>query len=364
MSDATPATPAAGRTDTTAVLLDRIRAGDEQARERLFARYLPVLKRWAHRRLPASARDLHETDDLVQVTLMRALANLATFESRGEGAFLAYLRQILVNAIRDEIRRAMRRRRPEELPEHLPHPGPSALEVALGRDMIERYERGLAALSPGDREMVILRVEMGFDYAAIAEASEEAFKALAPGRRVLHLATHGVSLAGLSITLAPRTRGVGGLRPERAAEDAESRDDLAALALAGAARHDTTSARDDGWLTSEEVLALDLSGVDWAVLSACESGVSDPRARESVQGLVRSFRLAGARTVLASLWPVDDAATREWMARVYQAHWRDGLATPDAVRAACRETIAARRARGEPTHPFYWGAFVATGAGN
>jgi CHAT domain-containing protein len=97
------------------------------------------------------------------------------------------------------------------------------------------------------------------------------------------------------------------------------------------------------------------------VLSACETGLGDSRARESVQGLVRSFRLAGARTVIASLWPVDDRTTRDWMAGVYRARWLDGLDTAEALRAASRGVIAGRRARGESTHPFYWAAFVPFG---
>jgi CHAT domain-containing protein/tetratricopeptide (TPR) repeat protein len=194
------------------------------------------------------------------------------------------------------------------------------------------------------------------------EADEASFKREAPGKRVVHLATHGISLAGRRVGFEPNARAVGGVRvPERSALD-EDRDDLAALALAGAGRHDPGNAGEDGWLTSEEVLSMDLDGVDWAVLSACETGVGDPQARESVQGLVRAFRLAGARVVVASLWQVDDLATRDWMTRFYGAHWRDGLSTADAVRAACRETIEARRDRGESVHPFYWGAFVATGS--
>jgi RNA polymerase sigma-70 factor, ECF subfamily len=165
-----PSRPEPSPLESTAVLLEQARSGDAAARERLFARYLPALRRWAHRRLPAGARDLHETDDLVQVTLIRALANLATFENRGEGAFLAYLRQILVNAVRDEIRRAMRRRAPVPLDDALPDPGPSALEHALGRETLERYERALAALNDEQREAVILKVELGFSLAQIAEA--------------------------------------------------------------------------------------------------------------------------------------------------------------------------------------------------
>ncbi|HKW15191.1 MAG TPA: sigma-70 family RNA polymerase sigma factor, partial [Candidatus Krumholzibacteria bacterium] len=93
----------------TAILLTRARTGDVVAREELFERFFPILRQWAHRRLPAGARDLNETMDLVQITLLRALNRLDQFESRGEGAFLAYLRQIMLNVVRNEARRAARR---------------------------------------------------------------------------------------------------------------------------------------------------------------------------------------------------------------------------------------------------------------
>src|SRR5262245_12569360 len=92
--------------ENTAVLLEGVRRGDAAARERLFARYLPVLRRWAHQRLPQDARGLRDTDDLVQDTLLSALRRVNDFEHRGEGAFLAYLRQILMNSVRDGVRRA------------------------------------------------------------------------------------------------------------------------------------------------------------------------------------------------------------------------------------------------------------------
>ncbi len=166
------AAPLAGPSalESTRALLDRARGGDEGARDRLFARYMPILRRWAHCRLPASARDLHETDDLVQVTLMRSLARLDSFQHRGEGAFLAYLRQILMNVVRDEIRRAARRHAPAPLAEEIPDPGPSTLERALGRETLERYEAALAELVEQQREATILRLEMGFDYRQVAEA--------------------------------------------------------------------------------------------------------------------------------------------------------------------------------------------------
>src|SRR5262249_43784125 len=95
--------------ETTTDLLSRVRAGDERARETLIARILPPLRRWAHQRLPRGARDLHDTDDLVQMTVLRALRRLDDFESRGPGALLGYVRQVLLNAIRDELRRIARR---------------------------------------------------------------------------------------------------------------------------------------------------------------------------------------------------------------------------------------------------------------
>lgn len=172
------ADPTAGETrsdadslETTAWLLDRARQGDSGARERLFQRLLPVLRRWAQGRLPAHARDLAETDDLVQVTLVRALARLDAFESRGEGALLGYLRQILLNAVREEIRRSGRRGRRESLDGHDPvDPERAPLDEVLGREQVERYERALTQLQEDQRQAVLLRLEFGYSYAQIAEA--------------------------------------------------------------------------------------------------------------------------------------------------------------------------------------------------
>ena len=156
--------------ESTAVLLQKIREGDESARERLLQRYLPVLRRWAHGRLPARARGFADTDDLVQITLVRVLKQLERFEPRHEGAFLAYLRRILINAMRNEISRAATRGQQEELGETLTDPGPSPLESALGRDLLERYEAAFDRLGAEQQEAVFMRVEMGLGYEEIAEA--------------------------------------------------------------------------------------------------------------------------------------------------------------------------------------------------
>ena len=154
----------------TAVLLDLVRAGDEAAREQLVAYFLPILQRWARGRLPRYARTVAETDDLVQVTLLRALRHLDRFDNRGEGAFLAYLRRILLNAVRDEIRRSTRRPPHDSVEDEMLDPAPSAVEQAIGQQAMGRYELALATLEPRQREAVLLRVEFGYSYARIAEA--------------------------------------------------------------------------------------------------------------------------------------------------------------------------------------------------
>ena len=157
--------------ESTAVLLSRIRAGDGEARERLFARCMPLLQRWAHRRLPQRARDIADTDDLVQVALLKAFHRVGEFESRHEGAFLAYLRTILLNAVRDELRRSARRPQVTELDEEMTRDGgPSVLDELIGRDKMRRYEEALGRLNEEQREAVILRVEFGMSHGEVAQA--------------------------------------------------------------------------------------------------------------------------------------------------------------------------------------------------
>jgi len=109
------------------------------------------------------------------------------------------------------------------------------------------------------------------------------------------------------------------------------------------------------------VAALNLTGVEWAVLSGCDTGVGEVRAGEGVFGLRRAFQVAGARTVIMSLWPVEDQTTRLWMAALYQGRLMKKLSTSDAVREASLAMLRQRRAKGLGAHPFYWGAFVAAG---
>jgi CHAT domain-containing protein len=109
------------------------------------------------------------------------------------------------------------------------------------------------------------------------------------------------------------------------------------------------------------VAGLNLQGVEWAVLSACDTGLGTVVSREGVLGLRRAFQVAGVNTVIMSLWSVDDQATRQWMRALYDARLVQRLDTADSVRAATLSVLRTRRAKDQSTHPFYWAAFVASG---
>jgi MYXO-CTERM domain-containing protein len=109
-------------------------------------------------------------------------------------------------------------------------------------------------------------------------------------------------------------------------------------------------------LTAYEAVGLDLVGTRLAVLSACETGVGEARTGDGVHGLRRALALAGAETVVMSLWKVDDDATRALMTRYY-AGLAKGGGRADALRDAALATMA------EPghAHPYYWASFIASG---
>jgi CHAT domain-containing protein len=180
-------------------------------------------------------------------------------------------------------------------------------------------------------------------------ANEFEFLQRAPGRRVLHLAAHAFSIG----EVCPSAQ----LDPV-----AENPLLLSGIALAGANRRLTAGPRaSDGILTAEEIAAMDLDSVEWAVLSACETGTGKPLAGEGVFGLRRAFQVAGARTVITSLWPVDDAATERWMIELYRNRFSGHQTTAEAVRSASVAMLARRRAAGLSTHPFHWSGFIAVG---
>jgi RNA polymerase sigma-70 factor (ECF subfamily) len=156
--------------DQTGDLLERARAGDGKALEQLLERHVPILRRWASGRLPRWARDIADTTDIVHDTVVVTLKHLDAFEYRGDGALGAYLRQAVMNRIRNEFRKLAARGVAGTLDTGIPDDATSPLEAALANETLERYEQGLTRLKPDEREAVVSRLEFGLSYAEIAEA--------------------------------------------------------------------------------------------------------------------------------------------------------------------------------------------------
>ncbi len=155
-------------------LIERAQAGDSSALERLLARYRPRLQRWASGRLPRYARDMTDTDDLVQEALIGTFKNFKAFEHRGEWALQGYLRRAVTNRIRDELRRVEAQPRREELRDDTPGSDRSPLELAMGREAFGRYDTALSLLEGVEREAVIARIELGCSYQEIAALADRA----------------------------------------------------------------------------------------------------------------------------------------------------------------------------------------------
>ncbi len=134
--------------------------------------------------------------------------------------------------------------------------------------------------------------------------------------------------------------------------------------------------KDDGILTALEVEALDLTGVELATLSACETGLGEKAGGEGLLGLQRAFQVAGARSVVASLWQVDDQATRDLLTRFYENLWQKKLPKLEALRQAQLWMLKEGTKRGMvdvkvPKErlgkedgrlpPYYWAAFILSG---
>jgi len=168
--------------------------------------------------------------------------------------------------------------------------------------------------------------------------------------RILHLATHGFFLSD--------QRGAEGVLGAGAGADLENPLLRSGIALSGA----NTWCRggmppedaEDGILTAEDVAGLNLTGTEMAVLSACETGLGEIRTGEGVFGLRRAFVLAGARTLVMSLWKVPDEQTQELMEDFY----RRVLSGQPRARALRDAQIALKAAYPDP---LYWGAFICQG---
>ena len=177
-----------------------------------------------------------------------------------------------------------------------------------------------------------------------AAATEGTFMKHAPGKRAIHLATHGFFEGSC-----------GGENPLL----------RSGLVLAGANSAPTDSAEqagtEDGLLTADEISGMNLAGLESAVLSGCDTGVGIVHAGEGVLGLRRAFEIAGAQSLVLTLWPVTDRAAEEWTVRYYEARLKQGLDSASAARDASRRVLERQRAAGQPADPSSWGAFIAAG---
>lgn len=193
------------------------------------------------------------------------------------------------------------------------------------------------------------------------QATEGAIKKVA-APVILHVATHGFFLAAEApppdaASEAGRGGAGPGFAPPQAATGGENPLLRSGLALAGA--NALSSGGEDGILTALEASGLDLWGTRLVVLSACETGVGKVSNGEGVYGLRRALVIAGAESLVMSLWQVDDLATRDLMTRFYKKLER-GEGRSAALRSAQLETLAKPAQR----HPFYWAAFQPTGDGS
>ena len=151
-------------------MLARARRGSGTAAEALFGRYAPWLRRWARGRLPRWVRGSLDTSDVVQDTLQQTFSRLQWFESRRASALRAYLRRVVENRVRDEMRRATRRQDAvvPAPPVRASEEGAPQLQQFLDAEAWRRYVDGLRRLRPRDRRLIVGRAELGYSYRQLA----------------------------------------------------------------------------------------------------------------------------------------------------------------------------------------------------
>lgn len=154
--------------DSTLDVLHRAQQGDERAANVLIERSLPSVRRWAHGRLPHYARSHGDTEDIVQDVFLRTLRRIKKFQHRTVGGLQAYLRQAVVNRIRDLIRGSMRRGIDVPLDLEARDWTPSPLEAAIMREQLDRFLEALRQLRPADRQVIVWRIELGYTTDEIA----------------------------------------------------------------------------------------------------------------------------------------------------------------------------------------------------
>ena len=204
-------------------------------------------------------------------------------------------------------------------------------------------------------ESLLLKKSIAMHKYLFDEATETEIKKL-NNPQVLHIATHGFFLADFT---APKEneRGFAGMETKKIVENPLLRSGLLFAGVKNAftkTGNTTDGNTEDGILTAYEAMSLDLDQTDLVVMSACETGLGVTANGEGVYGLQRAFQVAGAKSVLMSLWTVSDEATQKLMTMFYE-NWLAGKTPREAFRTAQLSL------RTKYPEPYFWGAFVLVG---
>lgn len=190
-------------------------------------------------------------------------------------------------------------------------------------------------------------------YLTGTQANEESFKGIKKDTHdVIHIATHGFFIA--SEEDKHKNPFIAGISNKQLHNDPMTRSGLIFSGGNWAWQgNNAVTGVDDGILTSKEISNIDLAGTQLAVLSACETGQGEVNSAEGVFGLQRAFKLAGTKSIIMSLWKVDDNATNLLMQNFYD-NWMSGMDIENAFNHA----IDVVRTNPQYVSPYYWGAFV------
>ena len=209
-------------------------------------------------------------------------------------------------------------------------------------------------------------------------AMEAAVKSEFERAAVIHIATHGYFADDIDEDLTNDSARGEALGPRQTSTTLTARNPLlqCGLTLAGCncdvwldADGLPVDSGQDGYLSAEEIMGMDLGNARLVVLSACETGLGSIGSGEGVFGLQRALHISGVKSTIASGWKVDDRATQLLMTEMYHKMFDEGLSPADALHAAQlrvlrhfnRKTGKLEDSNSQPAPPYYWAAFSLSG---
>ncbi|MCZ8353350.1 MAG: CHAT domain-containing protein [Cyclobacteriaceae bacterium] len=225
-------------------------------------------------------------------------------------------------------------------------------------DSLKReFVRGRISMLPGTEKEVkglfntLAKQNWKTETFILGQATESKLKDLR-SPKVLHIATHGFFMQDVNVK--DNSKGFIGIDNQKIFENPLLRSGLLLAGSQQSLDGKNNFDEEDGILTAYEAMNLDLSNTDLVVLSACETGLGEIKNGEGVFGLQRAFQTAGAKSIIMSLWKVNDTSTQELM----QLFYNNWLSSGDKRKAFIQAQDSMRR---KYKHPFFWGAFVLVG---